>query len=81
MAVLLLEAKTSNILKGDHSVATCVSMKPWDIFNKTRASKFSTGAALLLAARIKTKVFIYSHLMMSRPSGLIFDGNITDFVI
>lgn len=42
-----------------------------DIFNKMRAStELSIGTALLLAAKINTIVFIYSHLRMPRPDEL-----------
>ena len=42
-----------------------------DIFNKMRATtELRTGTALLLAAKINTIVFIYSHLWMPRPDEL-----------
>ena len=63
-AAALLAAQPSTFYDGCHGSAF-VSVKPQDIFNKTRAStKTRTKAALLLASRINTKVSIYSHLKM-----------------
>ena len=66
-AVQLLAAQTGTILPRDHQ----------DISNMTSTEQTETGATLVLAVGINQKVFIYSHLRMSKPSNFIFDGNLT----